>query len=97
MIFIKILFTGIIFLKKNRLTFRSKNFIAVSGRCAHFFDYIDQSDGTGKLGINIEKSIEELNVEKNNFYIFDTCNMGPLLIDKSKLMEMNYLDEKIIF
>ena len=58
-----------------------KNLIAVSGRCAHFFDYIGDSDGTGKLGINIEKSIKELNVKKNNFYIFDTCNRGPLLID----------------
>ena len=41
-----------------------QNLIAVSGRCAHFFDYKDISDGIGKLGINIEKSIEELNVKK---------------------------------
>jgi len=62
-----------------------------------FFDYVDDSDGIGKLGINIEKSIEELNVKKKNFYIFDTCNRGPLLIDNSKLMELNYLDEKNYF
>ena len=74
-----------------------QNLIAVSGRCAHFFDYINDSDGAGKLGINIEKSIKELNVKKNNFYIFDTCNRGPLLIDNLKLMEMNYLDEKNYF
>ena len=74
-----------------------KNLIAVSGRCAHFFDYIGDSDGTGKLGINIQKSIKELNVKKINFYIFDTCNRDPLLIDKSKLIEMNYLDEKNYF
>ena len=74
-----------------------KNLIAVSGRCAHFFDYKDDSDGTGKLGINIEKSIKELNIKNNYFYIFDTCNRGPLLIDNSKLREMNYLDERNYF
>ena len=74
-----------------------QNLIAVSGRCAHFFDYENDSDGIGKLGINIEKSIKELNIEKNSFYIFDTCNRGPLLIDNFKLNEMNYLDEKNYF
>jgi len=74
-----------------------QNLIAVSGRCAHFFDYKDDSDGAGKLGINIEKSIKDLNVKENNFYIFDTCNRGPLLIDSSKLMQMNYLDERNYF
>ena len=74
-----------------------QNLIAVSGRCAHFFDYKDDSDGAGKLGINIEKSIKDLNVKENNFYIFDTCNRGPLLIDSSKLIQMNYLDERNYF
>ena len=74
-----------------------ENVIAVSGRCAHFFDYKNQSDGTGKLGVNIEKSIKELNVKSNNFYIFDTCNRGPLLIDNYKLRQMNYLDETNYF
>ena len=74
-----------------------ENVIAVSGRCAHFFDYKNQSDGTGKLGVNIEKSIKELNVKSNNFYIFDTCNRGPLLIDNYKLRQMNYLDERNYF
>ncbi len=73
------------------------NLIAVSGRCAHFFDYKDNLDGIGKLGINIEKSIKELNVKENNFYIFDTCNRGPLLIDNYKLKQMNYLDERNYF
>ena len=77
--------------------YKIENLIAVSGRCAHFFDYKDESDGTGKLGVNIEKSIKELNVKSNNFYIFDTCNRGPLLIDNYKLMQMNYLDERNYF
>ena len=61
------------------------------------FDYKDNLDGIGKLGINIEKSIKELNVKENNFYIFDTCNRGPLLIDNYKLKQMNYLDERNYF
>ena len=77
--------------------YKIDNLIAVSGRCAHFFDYNDESDGAGKIGINIEKSLKELNVKTNKLYIFDTCNRGPLLIDNSKLMQLNYLDERNYF
>ena len=77
--------------------YKIENLIAVSGRCAHFFDYKDESDGTGKLGVNIEKSLKELNLKNNKFYIFDTCNRGPLLIDNNKLKQMNYLDERNYF
>jgi glycosyltransferase involved in cell wall biosynthesis len=67
------------------------NVFAVSGRCAHNFF---REGGIGKLGTNIEKSIKELNVNPNLFYVYETCNRGPLLIDKTKLKELNYLDEK---
>ena len=77
--------------------YKIENLIAVSGRCAHFLDYKDESDGTGKLGVNIEKSLKELNLKNNKFYIFDTCNRGPLLIDNNKLKQMNYLDERNYF
>jgi glycosyltransferase involved in cell wall biosynthesis len=67
------------------------NVIAVSGRCSHnFFD----NKGIGKLGNTIEKSLDNLNINKNIFYTFETCNRGPLLLDKSKLSELLYLDEK---
>jgi glycosyltransferase involved in cell wall biosynthesis len=70
------------------------NVIAVSGRCAHnLFD----NNGIGKLGNKIETSIETLNINKNNFYVYETCNRGPLLIDLQKLKEMNYLDEENYF
>lgn len=57
------------------------NVIAVSGRCAHNFF---SDGGIGKLGYDIEKSISELNICKNKFYVYETCNRGPLLLDKKK-------------
>lgn len=70
------------------------NVIAVSGRCAH---NLFNGNGIGKLGYDIEKSISQINVNKNKFYVFDTCNRGPLLIHKPKLEELNYLDEDNYF
>lgn len=71
------------------------NIIAVSGRCAH--NLYDHSIGIGKLGTNIEKSINELKIDKNKFYVYETCNRGPLLIDRKKLEELNLLDEDEYF
>jgi glycosyltransferase involved in cell wall biosynthesis len=70
------------------------NVIAVSGRCAH---NLYSSGGIGKLGLDVRMSVSELNVNKNKFYVFDSCNRGPLLIHKEKLKEMNYLDEENYF
>lgn len=70
------------------------NVIAVSGRCAHnLFNY----NGVGKLGYNIEKTVDELNIPRNKFYVLETCNRGPLLLDRQKLEELNYLDEDSYF
>lgn len=70
------------------------NVIAVSGRCAHnLYDH----NGFGKLGTDIERKIDVLNVDKNSFYVLETCNRGPLLIDREKLKELNYLDENEYF
>jgi glycosyltransferase involved in cell wall biosynthesis len=66
------------------------NVIAVSGRCAH---NLFRGGGIGKLGMDIEKSIDELNINKNKFYVFETCNRGPLLLERKKLEELNYLNE----
>jgi glycosyltransferase involved in cell wall biosynthesis len=70
------------------------NVIAVSGRCAH---NLFMGGGVGKLGHNIETQINQLNVNKNCFYVFETCNRGPLLIDRQKLEELNFLDEEEYF
>lgn len=72
------------------------NVIAVSGRCAHSI-FRAPFCGIGKLGESIEKSIDELNIDRNKFYVSDTCNRGPLLIDKNKLQELEYLDESNYF
>ena len=66
------------------------NVIAVSGRCAH---NLYSFNGVGKLGTDIEKNVCDLNVCKNKFYVYETCNRGPLLLDRSKLKELNFLDE----
>jgi glycosyltransferase involved in cell wall biosynthesis len=70
------------------------NVIAVSGRCSH---NLFSSDGIGKLGIDIEKTIDELKIIRNKFYVFESCNRGPLLLDKKKLEELNFLDETNFF
>jgi hypothetical protein len=70
------------------------NVIAVSGRCAH---NLFSEGGMGKLGRNIEKNICDLNLNKNKFYVYDTCNRGPLLLDKKKLEELNFLNEDEYF
>jgi len=72
------------------------NVIAVSGRCAHSL-FRSPFCGIGKLGEDIEKSIDELNIDRNKFYVMDTCNRGPLLLDKEKLKELQYLDETKYF
>ena len=70
------------------------NVIAVSGRCAH---NIFRRGGVGKLGTEVCKSVKQLGIDKNTFYVYETCNRGPLLIDTKKLMELDYLDEEHYF
>jgi len=71
------------------------NVIAVSGRCGH--NLYNHGIGIGKLGYSIERTIEELGIDRNKFYVYETCNRGPLLIDRKKLEEINYLDEEEYF
>ena len=71
-----------------------ENVIAVSGRCAH---NLFNNKGIGKLSLEIERPTSELNICKNKFYVYETCNRGPLLIDKKKLEELNFLDEENYF
>jgi glycosyltransferase involved in cell wall biosynthesis len=70
------------------------NVIAVSGRCSR---NLFRGGGIGKLGLSVEKSIEALNINKNKFYVYETCNRGPLLIDRNKLIELDYLNENIYY
>jgi glycosyltransferase involved in cell wall biosynthesis len=69
----------------------NNDIIGISGRCCHSFD---QTKGIGKLGLDITKNLKELpNIDINSFYIGETCNRGPLLLNHSKLKELKYLDE----
>jgi glycosyltransferase involved in cell wall biosynthesis len=70
------------------------NIIAVSGRCAH---NLFTGEGIGKLGAAVERPLAELGISKNSFYVFETCNRGPLLLDRSKLAELQFLDEENYF
>lgn len=70
------------------------NVIGVSGRCCHDLSVIK---GKGNIIDNINLKKEYKNIDKNSFYIAETCNRGPLILDKYKLIEMNYLDEKNYF
>lgn len=70
------------------------NVIAVSGRCAH---NLFRGGGIGKLGRLIEINIDQLKIERNVFYTYETCNRGPLLLEKEKVKELNYLDEENYF
>jgi glycosyltransferase involved in cell wall biosynthesis len=69
------------------------NVIGVSGRCTHRFDdYV----GIGKMGESIETTLP-YDIDFTNFYVGETCNRGPLLIDLAKFAELNYFDEDNFF
>lgn len=70
-----------------------ENVIGVSGRCAHNFI---QTNGIGKLGVLVEKPYDTI-LSQNKFYVFGTCNRGPLILQKNKLKELGYLDETNFF
>jgi glycosyltransferase involved in cell wall biosynthesis len=70
------------------------NVIAVSGRCAH---NLYRDEGYGKLGKYVEKTVNEMNIQKNKFYSYETCNRGPLLLERQKLEELEFLDEENYF
>jgi glycosyltransferase involved in cell wall biosynthesis len=68
--------------------------IGVSGRGCHDLSVI-RGKGNNIDNMNLKK--EYKNIDKNSFYVAETCNRGPLILDRSKLIEMNYLDEKNYF
>ena len=67
------------------------NLIGISGRCCH--DFLC-TYGVGKLGVLVTNNISDItNCKNTSYYIGETCNRGPLLLDKSKLIKLKYLDE----
>ena len=65
--------------------------IGVSGRCCHSLDS-KHIIGRGDHAINL--SVEELGINRNWFYVHETCNRGPLLLDRTKVATLGYLDEQ---
>jgi len=65
--------------------------VGVSGRCCHTFD---GWHGVGKLGTFVNTPVTQLpNVDRKHYYMSQTCNRGPLLLDHAKTRELGYLDE----
>ena len=65
--------------------------IAISGRCCHTLT--NPISGMGKLGIRVEQP-HNLPFDKyNQIYLSHTVNRGPLVLRKSMLEELGYLDE----
>jgi glycosyltransferase involved in cell wall biosynthesis len=65
------------------------NVIGVSGRCCHG---IMNKTGIGRLGSSIEKQYDP-SFSNKIFYVNETCNRGPLLLDTEKVKSLGYLDE----
>lgn len=72
------------------------NIIAVGGRlccsvthCPPNFKYTNVI----QLLPNLNNNVENKSINKNTFYVYDTVARGPILFDKKKLIEMDYIDE----
>lgn len=64
---------------------------AVSGRCCHD---LTQHQAIGKFDFLIEQRSEIRLEHLNGIFINQTCNRGPLLIDRERLKSIGYLDEQ---
>lgn len=66
------------------------NVCGVSGRCCHTWS---SSVGVGRLGMDfgVPGNIPDVHMKK--FFVANTCNRGPLLLDRKKLVELGYLDQ----
>lgn len=73
--------------------FHNKDIIGISGRCSHG---LKNDEGIGKLGLLVEQPLSEL-INKNAYYIGETCNRGPLALDILKVRELGYFDEVNFF
>jgi len=69
------------------------NVIAVGGRCGESWT---NTDCIGKIGASISQPLDP-SIDRNSFYICESVCRGPILFDKSKIKEMDYLDEKNYF
>jgi glycosyltransferase involved in cell wall biosynthesis len=64
---------------------------AVSGRCCHD---LTQHQAIGKFDFLIEQRSDIRLEHLNGIFINQTCNRGPLLLDRERLKSIGYLDEQ---
>lgn len=71
---------------------------AVSGNCAHSWSHNPATVGIDKEGwsdLLIHHShANKTNTDRNTFAIRESCNRGPLAIDRALLEQLNYFDEE---
>jgi len=63
--------------------------IAVSGRCCHGLTY---QEGVGKMGVAVEAPLDS-RLDRGVIYIGETCNRGPIMLRRSMVAALEYLDE----
>jgi glycosyltransferase involved in cell wall biosynthesis len=68
-----------------------KNVCGVSGRCCHAWK---NGPGIGRLDASFGIPGKIPQDHKNKFFVANTCNRGPLLLDREKLVELGYLDQQ---
>jgi len=71
------------------------NVIAISGRCCCDLTIVQNRGGNIIDKLCFPESYKS--VDKEAFYVGETCNRGPLILDRKKLVELHYLDEKNYF
>lgn len=76
-----------------RAFYRITNLIAVSGRGCHGLTY---RNGLGKLNIAVEKPLDS-RLNRNHLYIGETCNRGPIILRRTMVEQLGYLDETNYF
>jgi glycosyltransferase involved in cell wall biosynthesis len=69
------------------------NVIGVSGRCCHGLTY---SDGIGRMGLSIAQPVSS-EIDRNVMYMSESCNRGPLMLHRPKVVALGYLDEVNFF
>jgi FkbM family methyltransferase len=67
--------------------------LGISGRGCHS---LTRTECAGRITRNVEYPMPP-EYQRNLVYIAETCIRGPLLLNKAKLVEMGYLDEKHFF
>lgn len=70
--------------------FQFSNVIGISGRCCHMFN---ETNIIGRGGEYINRPYDR-KLRQDLLYVNETVNRGPLLLDREKLIELDYLDEE---